>query len=168
LLRRWITAAIAIFLGLSTPSDRPYQTAPKDVESTENFYSPNAEDFRAEFRRAPVSRNGQTWEQYWSWVQTFYNGNRLADGWTTYCSKTLAAVKANDQRRAIVGQTNELGKIISREWAKDASLGKIKTADLFRWNDVIVRARRSDDGHGRAIMKAIQTVRADAERLIGR
>jgi hypothetical protein len=157
-----------MFFGLATPSDRPSPRKPAEVEATESFYSPGEEDYLTEYRVGPAARNGQTWEQYWGWVQAFYKGNLLSVGWTTHCHATLAVVKSNDQRRDVVRRINELGKIISREWAKDDHTRKIKTTDLIRWNDVMLKARRSDDGRGRDIVKALQTVQGEAEKLLGR
>jgi len=158
---------MAMLMALVTPNDRPYQTEPAEVEATESFYSPTEQDFLSEYHRGPAKPKSQTWEQYWGWVQVFYKGNLLSEGWTKHSDATLAVIKSDEQRRKVVKQINELGKIISREWAKDDTVPKIKTTDLIRWHDAILRARRSDDGRGRDIVKALETVRHDAEKLLG-
>jgi hypothetical protein len=157
---------MAMLIALATPNDRPYHTEPAEVEATESFDSPTEEDFLSEYHRGPAKPKGQTWEQYWGWVQVFYKGNLLSEGWTKISDATLAVVKSDEQRRKVVKRINELGKIISREWAKDDTVRKIKTIDFIRWNDAMLRARRTDDGGGRDIMKALDTVRHDAEKLL--
>ena len=72
----------------------------------------------------------QTWKEYWGWVQGFYQGNLLADGWTKYSQATLKVVKAEDARPTLLKKLNRLGKLISHEWAKHDSVRKITTTDL--------------------------------------
>jgi hypothetical protein len=90
----------------------------------------------------------QSWGQYRAWVQAFYKGNLMSEGWTKFGQVTVSAVKSAGARQAVVTQINELEIIISREWAKDSSVRQITTADLRRWNDVMATARQSDDGSG--------------------
>ena len=76
---------------------------------------------------------------------------------------TAKAVKSAGARQAVIARINELGQIISREWAKDSSVRKITTTDLRRWNDLMATARQSDDGSGIRIIQALTAVRTMAE-----
>ena len=105
----------------------------------------------------------QSWVQYRGWVQTFYKGNLMSDGWTKFGQVTVSALKSTAARQGVIAQINDLGRIISREWAKDSSVRKISTADLRRWNDVIATARQSDDGSGQRIIEALRAVQRTAE-----
>ena len=84
-----------------------------------------------------------------------YKGNLLADGWTRISERTLAAVKSGEKRRALTDQFNALGKLLSREWAKNGDVRKITTTDLRRWNAAMSKALRADDGSGELIGKAL-------------
>ena len=63
-------------------------------------------------------------------VQTFYKGNLMSEGWSKFGEVTVNTVTSADARCVVIGQINELGRIISCEWAKDASTRKITTSDL--------------------------------------
>jgi hypothetical protein len=105
----------------------------------------------------------QSWEQYRGWVRTFYKGNLMSEGWTKFGQVTSSAVKSAAARRAVIARINELGRVISRDWAKDSSVRKITTADLRRWNDLMATARQRDDGSGQRIIEALSAVRRMAE-----
>ena len=87
----------------------------------------------------------------------------MSEGWTKFGQVTSSAVKSAAARRAVIARINELGRVISRDWAKDSSVRKITTADLRRWNDLMTTARQSDDGSGQRIIEALSAVRKMAE-----
>ena len=116
------------------------------------LYAPAKEDF---LPSTSVIANAkvQTWDQYWGWVQAFYAGNLLADGWTKHGEQSLAVIKSGENRQDLIDRYNELGKIVGRQWAKDYAVRKITTADLRRWHEAVAAAVRSDDGSGDKIKK---------------
>jgi hypothetical protein len=107
----------------------------------------------------------QSWGHFRGWVQTFYRGNLMSEGWSKFGEVTANAVKSAAARQAVIAEINELGRMIGLEWAKDSSVRKISTADLRRWNDVLAVARQRDDGGGQRISDALRAVRRMAERL---
>jgi hypothetical protein len=131
------------------------------------LYAPVEADLQAEYDRDQLNKKVQSWKQYWEWVQTFYKGNFLSEGWTRFCEVTLAVVKSEPERDKVLRRLNEVGKLISREWAKDGSVGRITIADLRRWNDKLALARRSDDGSGQRILANLELVREDLTKLKG-
>jgi hypothetical protein len=76
---------------------------------------------------------------------------------------TVSKVKSAEARQAVIAHINELGRIISLEWAKDSSVRKITTANLRSWNEAMATARQSDDGSGQQIIGALRAVRRMAE-----
>ena len=52
------------------------------------LYTPAKEDFLPEYERDRANGKVQTWDQYWGWVQAFYAGNLLSDGWTKHGERT--------------------------------------------------------------------------------
>jgi hypothetical protein len=138
------------------------------IRTATGLHAPTDAEFLAEYNRDRSNQKVQTWRQYWGWVQTFYKGNMLSEGWTKFSQVTLDTVKLESGRRAVVKHLNELGKIISQEWAKDTSVRKITTADLRRWNEAISEARRGDDGGGQRILIVLKSIREKAEALSGR
>ena len=116
---------------------------------------PEGAELFAAYSRDRSNQKVQSWEQYHGWVRTFYKGNLMSEGWRKFGDATVSTVKSAPAHQAVRAQITELGKIISREWAKDSSVRKITTADLRRWNDLMVTARQSDDGSGqRTIQRA--------------
>ena len=89
----------------------------------------------------------------------------MSEGWSKFGEVTVSTVRSAAARQAVITQINELGRIISLEWAKDSSVRKITTTDLRRWNDVMATARQSDDGSGQQIIDALRAVRRMAQRL---
>ena len=124
---------------------------------------PDDAELLAAFKGDCANQKVQSWGQYRGWVQTFYKGNLMSDGWTKFGQVTVSALKSATARQAVIAQINDLGRIISREWAKASSVRKITTADLRRWNDLMVTARQSDDGSGQQTIDALRAVRRTAE-----
>jgi hypothetical protein len=141
-------------------------TAFGENEATESISAPTEAEIRAEYQRDTSNQKVQTWKEYWGWVQGFYKGNLLADGWTKYSQTTLDAVKAKKARAALIKKLNQLGKLISREWAKHDSVRKITTTDLRRWHEAITEARRNDDGTGEGIQTAVDRIHKQAEKQL--
>ena len=164
--RHWLAFTTIIFLCLPAHQEPVCVAGPGENQVDESLYTPVEEDIRAEYQRDLSNQKVQTWREYWGWVQDFYKGNLLADGWTKYSQATLDVVKAEAGRRTILTKINRLGKVISQEWAKDGKVRRITTTDLRRWNDAIGEARRSDDGTGQGITKAIDTIREQAEKQL--
>ena len=124
---------------------------------------PDDADLLAAYKGDCSNQKVQSWRQYRGWVQTFYRGNLVSDGWTKFGQVTVSALKSATARQAVIAQIDDLGRIISREWAKASSVRKITTADLRRWYDVIATAQQSDDGNGQRIIEALRAVRRMAE-----
>jgi hypothetical protein len=124
---------------------------------------PDDAELLAAYKGDCANQKVQSWGQYRGWVQTFYKGNLMSDGWTKFGQVTVSALKSATARQAVIAQINDLGRIISREWAKASSVRKITTADLRRWYDVIATAHQSDDGNGQRIIEALRAVRRMAE-----
>jgi len=151
---------------LAAPAQFARAAGPGETEASESIHMPTEAEIRAEYQRDRSNQKLQTWKEYKGWVESFFQGNFLADGWTKYSQSTLDGVKANESRRALVKKINHLGKLIGREWAKHESVRKITSADLRRWHNLITDARRADDGSGQNIQNAVEKVRTQAERQL--
>ena len=124
---------------------------------------PDDADLLAAYKGDCSNQKVQSWGQYRGWVQTFYKGNLMSEGWTKFGQVTVSVVRSAETRQTVIAEINDLGRIIGREWAKDSSVRKITTADLRRWNDAMAAARQSDDGSGQRIIDALRAVRKLAE-----
>jgi len=149
-------AALATLLSLGV-------TAPHAVAAGAALAAPADAELLTAYRADGPNQKVQTWDQYRSWVDTFYKGNFMSAGWSRFGEATLSAVKVPEARQAVAAELAELGRIIGLEWAKDASVRKIDTSDLRRWNDQIAAARKADDGSGKATLEALRAVRKVAE-----
>ena len=137
-----------------------------DVREDVGWYTPTKNDFRREYERDTTNQKLQTWNQYWSWVTTFYNGTKLYPGWSSQAQSTIRLVKSKQKQDELIVLLNELGKQISMEWAKDQGAGRISTADLIRWSPTISAARRAENGSGEGLKAAVLKVRAEVSRKL--
>jgi hypothetical protein len=159
---------LAVVLSFFTPVRETVageRTAVPD-RTTTVLAAPDDAELLAAYQGDRSNQKVQSWAQYRRWVQTFYKGNLMSEGWSKFGQVTVSKVKSATARQAAVTQITELGRIISLEWAKDSSVRKISTTDLRRWNDVMTAARQRDDGSGQEIIEALRAVRTMAERLL--
>jgi hypothetical protein len=149
-------------------ADKFIRGATVDNEKEEGWYVPIEEDFRVEYNQDKANQKLQTWEQYWGWVQTFYAGNALSTGWERQSREGASVIKGKSTRNEFIRILNEQGKLIAKEWAKDRNVRKISTLDLLRWNGLIVRAERTEDGTGNIARPILQDLSAQIAQKLGR
>src|SRR5579871_3006768 len=63
---------------LMVPSSDSTSRAPRAKE----HYLPSPSDFRTLYDRDIANKAKQNWEEYYSWIKTFYSGNFFESGWT--------------------------------------------------------------------------------------
>ena len=126
--------------------------------------TPRPDDFRPEYDRDAANQRLQSWDDYWGWVKTYYRGNFLAGGWAAEARTCLDKVTTPAARRELTEALNALGKLGSREWAKDATVRKITTDDVRAWGKRLDQARRREDGTGTELLATVRTIRTEAER----
>src|SRR5262245_54458050 len=94
------------------------------VEKEVAVYTPRIDDFRKAYDDDLENQEIQTWEEYWDWVQQFYSGTLVLNGWVGSTNQCLAVVTIPDRRRELAKMMNEVGLVVCREWAKDKTVGK--------------------------------------------
>lgn len=149
------TAPLLLLLGRTARAD-----------AGDDWYTPKAEDFRPEYDRDAKNRGRQTWDQYWGWVGDFYRGNLLSAGWTRQGRRLSDALTSEETRRTIRAKLNDLGKEICREWAKDNAVRKVDTAALSRWGRSMEAAKSRDGGTGEEILRSIEVMRQEYEKMM--
>jgi hypothetical protein len=156
---------LAALLSLCTPALETVagQVTAVPARDTTALTVPDDAELFAAYQSDGSNQKLQSWGQYRGWVQTFYEGNLISEGWSKFGEVTVSTVKSAAARQAVIAHINKLGRIISLEWAKDSSVRKITTADLRRWNKVMATARQSDDGSGQQIIDALKAVRGMVE-----
>jgi hypothetical protein len=156
---------LAMLLSFYAPSLEAVagENTPVPPRNTSVLDVPDDAELFAAYQIDRLNQKTQSWGQYRGWVQTFYKGNLMSEGWIKFGELTVSTVRSSAARRAVIAHINELGRIISLEWAKDSSVRKITTADLRLWNEVMAKARQSDDGSGKQIIDALKAVRKMAE-----
>ena len=90
------------------------------------FSKPETADFRKWF---DSNETEQTWEKYVYWVETFYKGNYVSQGWV----KTGEEFIAKSDHPASLRYVNVLGRVLVSEWAKHRKVRKIGNMDVYRW-----------------------------------
>ena len=138
---------------------------PKDKAngSAKEWYSPSEEDFRPEYDRDAANQAKESWDEYWSWVKTFYQGKLFSPGWTSQGTATLSGVRSEKTRDELRFALNELGRRVAAEWSKDNGVRKIDTTALRAFGARISKATRRDDGSGQSIRKELQKIRAEVD-----
>jgi hypothetical protein len=159
----WVPLAVLLSLYMPVHEAVAGEDTAVPVRTMNVLDVPDDAELLAAYKGDCANQKVQSWGQYRGWVQTFYKGNLMSDGWTKFGQVTVSALKSATARQAVIAQINDLGRIISREWAKASSVRKITTADLRRWYDVIATAQQSDDGNGQRIIEALRAVRKMAE-----
>lgn len=140
--------------------DPPRSDAPGAI------YRPLAADFRPAYDRDPANGRLQTWPTYWSWVETYYRGNILANGWIKETETSLAAVTAPAARAELLKVMNEAGQLTSREWARDGTLRRISTGDLITWGNRLKDARTAEKGTGADLLPAVRLIHEEVKRKV--
>lgn len=146
--------------GASAPKDRPTLAKARD------WYVPKKEDFRPEYDRDAVNQSRESWDDYWSWVTQFYNGNLFSTGWTTQSQDLLGSVRAEKTRDELRAALNALGRRAAAEWSKDNGVRKLDTNDLRLRQSA--PAGESDDGSGSSLRSVIGTIAAELETKLAR
>ena len=139
-----------------------------EPEWDEGWYEPIPEDFRPPYDRDSTNVRKQSWDQYWRWVKVFYEGNFLSAGWTERSIGLVSDVQSAAELKKLRATINALGREISAEWSKDYAVGKVNTADLLAWGQMLQKAKAKDNGSGEEIRRTIESILpACRKRLAG-
>jgi hypothetical protein len=122
------------------------------------WYAPRAEDFRPLYNRDAANRAKQPWEQHWTWVKSFYEGNLFAKGWSERGRWLVEDVRSDAERMRLRTRLNALGREICAEWAKDNDIRKVNSADLLTWGKIMEKAKARDDGSGAELDRMIEEI----------
>jgi hypothetical protein len=119
--------------------------------------------FRAAYDADAANRAKQPWDEYRSWVQRFYDGQRFPPipGWSKRAddlARRHAAARADVRERL-----DAVGKLIAAEWAKDNGVRKVSTGDLQAWGKTLDGAQRDAD----ALVRALRDVEDEVRRRTG-
>jgi hypothetical protein len=168
---RFIRAVVALLLALfarpgpvpgpasaSMPPASLAEAPPEPPPEDEDWYEPRAEDFRPHYDRDIANGGKQTWEQYWGWVRSFYQGNLFAKGWNDRARWLVERVGSEGQRKRLRTRLNALGRDICAEWSKDYDVRKVGSADLITWGKMLEKARAVEDGSGAEIHRALDAI----------
>ncbi len=131
------------------------------------WYVPVEADFRPEYNSDTANQQRQTWNDYFGWVRTFYEGSAFTSGWTAQGKNVISGVRSTVAQQDLVFKLNYLGKKVSREWSKDNGVRKIDTADLNRWGRALSVAKSKDTGSGDNIKIAMIDINAQVNRKLG-
>jgi len=170
-MRLFFLSLAIMFLALtirSGPSVAPFAAAVAvEADPDEPWYAPAPEDFRPLYDRDAANRAKQSWDQYWSWIKVYYEGNWISHGWSQRAKGLIAVVKSEAGRKTVRAMLNALGKEIGGEWAKHDEVRKVGSADLLAWGKTLEKAKAIDDGTGRQLQTAIDAVRVEHRKKRG-
>ena len=129
--------------------------------------------FVAEYERDRRNAQRQTFDDCWRWVRSFLlAGGSGYPGWLEQTTRAVAGVRDQSARRRLSERSWEVGKRIAAEWSKDSACRKIYSnpfqgrPNLLDWGGNIQRAARSDQGDGRALERALDSIAADVDATL--
>ena len=162
----FVAAEVLIAITMMSVSyvESPGSCFSDDSGESERWYIPSPEDFRPEYNDDTANQRKQTWDEYWGWVKSFYEGSFFYSGWTDRAKGVTGVVKAGAERRKVIKEITAFGKAICKEWAKDSSVCKVGTSDLIRWGKVVETAKATDDGSGQQLGRAISSIKAEYQK----
>ena len=132
------------------------------------WYQPVEADFRVEYERDAANRDRQSWDGYWRYIQSFYEGNIFVAGWTKHVKPVLDMIRSDRVRAELLAALNELGRRIAAEWAKDNAVRAITTADLRSFGERLLSARDREDGSGAVVRAEIEAVQSEVNARLTR
>jgi hypothetical protein len=154
------------FSHISIASDGNLRSCNRADDQQTGWYIPVKEDYHSAYRNDEQNKSHQTWEDYWSWVETFYKGNVLVSGWTFQCKEMISDIRDNSVRSELQRKMNELGKVISREWAKDSRVRKIDSKMVLTWYQQMKEFKARDNGSGEELKARMLRIAAEIEAKI--
>jgi len=97
-------------------------TTPPQLGPNQGLYQPVEKDFRNAYDEDSANAKKQSWKEYWTWVQTFYQGNLFDAGWLRRSESLLASIKDAKERDKVRDALNSLGRQLAAEWSKDVTV----------------------------------------------
>jgi hypothetical protein len=164
----WPVAAIAlgaVALLASSAAAEPKKDPPPATAG--DWYAPKEADFRPEYDRDTANQAKESWQEYWSWVNKFYEGDFFTQGWTKQGKGLLEVVRSERTRDELRATLNDLGRRVAAEWSKDNGVRKIDTANLLQFGRQLQIARQRDDGSGSSIRAAVDKIRSQVDAKLG-
>lgn len=162
----WASMALVLVVGWGGPLRAQGRSGDPANGGVLAVYKPVATDFRPGYLSDATNGQVQTWDQYWGWVNSYYQGNIVSNGWIKETETSLARVADAATRQELLKEMNEAGRLVSREWAKDSGVRKINTSDLISWGNRLSTARRDEKGSGADLLATARLIHGEARRKI--
>jgi hypothetical protein len=159
---------VSLLLADASPAPTPVP-AGQPAASTASFRGAWSAD-------ACVQQRRQSWDDYWYWVQRFYNGK---DGWNAQSEMLVAKIADPATRAKRAADLQALGLRVSAEWSKTNACRKIRTTTgifnmsergkpaLSTWGEELRAAAKRDNGDGTALGAAIDELTRRVDALLG-
>jgi len=178
--RELLFAVLALFAGGCTEPAKPTeaespQPSGDDAPPTkviapvaEEWYVPVEADFRPVYDGDADLKARQSWDDYWSWVLLYYNGNFFDRGWRKQAQELVGEVGSPAVKGELRAELNRLSRRVAAEWSKDNDIRKIETTDLRSYGTRLKAAKAKDGGTGDALRREIAAMRTEIEAKLGR
>ncbi len=138
--------------------------AEKDEEWVDNLrdeYKKEWEKYKEEF-----GDGADDWDTYWEWIKKFWmTRGRWKQGWFQVMEGVLAG-KTGETKDKLEKRMRDLGKRISKEWAKDNTNRKIHSSHLKKWAKKLKKAAKKDTCNGEEIGKALKEIETEVDQLL--
>ncbi|WP_457574732.1 hypothetical protein [Desulfolithobacter sp.] len=121
----------------------------------------------ASIHSSPVSmehpdRPQELSERERAWLETFYKGNMLADGWERITEEILSKTprEMQEEQKKVL---EVLGEKIGREWCRDNEVRRIDTRMLRLWGERLKQAAEEDP---RKLVEVIRKIDQKVDEIL--
>lgn len=123
--------------------------------------------FKQSFEADKKNQNAQTWSDYWEWVNKFYDGNFMADGWRKQTEEALKGT-SGEAREKLSQKLDDLGRKICAEWAKDNTVRKLTSDDLKVLGQKMKTGIKNPNGDVSKSLLFVDQIISEVEAKVGR
>lgn len=139
-----------------------WTTAQIDFVITGNIaLTVSQDEFRRIYDADRANAKLQSWEQYWTFVKQFYQGDLSTTvrtlGWTAQSARLTENVQNPAARMEMERELGSLGKRLAGECAKHDRVRRVKDCDLADWMKRASQAARGDPSGGE-LKKALESI----------
>ncbi len=120
--------------------------------------------FLNQYQQDVTNKNIQSQEEYLSWIVRFYKGSELyPNGWNNITHDILLKLKNTPTADNIQAKLDQLGLLISEEWAKINKTRIINSLHVSVWGNALLKSLELNE-----TLQLIDRVASDVDDLLAR
>lgn len=123
---------------------------------------PPQEYFLSAYQQDAINHQNQSLDEYLGWVSRFYQGTEFyPNGWDNITRSILSGVTQPDKADEVKDKMQQLGLLISGEWAKNNRTRLITSRHVAIWGNALIKSQQNGE-----TLELLERVSADVEGLL--